>query len=242
MKIIIDTETTGLDTMTDEVLELCIIDRDAGEVLYNQRFRPVRHEDWPAARRVNHIYPEDVAECPTFAECRDEIQREWIRGADWVGGWNISFDITMLENSGLLFTPGCAYDIMKADAAICGEYLGDRGAKWRKLVDAAEFWGWYPAEDMAWHTAYTDCLAARAVYRCIESYKSDPESNFRELVQIRAELDSMNRILHEIHEQTNKRILAIDETAIEEMHEICEAIYKHRVLLEPWARRYGVNV
>lgn len=241
MKIIIDTETTGLDTMTDEILELCIIDRDAGEVLYNQRFRPVRHESWPAAQLINRISPDDVAECPTFAECRDEIQREWIRGADWVGGWNVSFDITMLENEGLCFMPGCAHDVMKDDAELCGEYISDRGPKWRKLIYAAQFWGWYPAENMAWHTAYTDCLATRAIYKCIESYKSDPESTYRELVQIRAEMEMMQLLLVGIYEETNKRILAIKESNLTEMHDMCESMYKYRVLLEQRARRYGVN-
>lgn len=241
MKIIIDTETTGLDTMTDEILELAIIDRDAGEVLYNQRFRPVHHDDWPAAARVNHIYPGDVAKCPTFAECLDMIQREFIRGADWVGGWNISFDITILENSGLLFMPGCAYDVMKEDASICGEFLGDRGPKWRKLIEAAEFWGWYPPENMAWHSAKTDCLATRAIYRMINDYRTSPESTFRELVQLRDELEQMTMLLHDIHAETLRRTLSIDPDNMGEMHAISEAMYKYRMLLEQRARIYGVK-
>lgn len=242
MKIIIDTETTGLDTFEDEILELCIIDRDAGEVLYNQRFRPIRHEDWPAARRVNHIYPEDVAECPTFSDCRDEIQREWIRGADWVGGWNVAFDITMLENSGLLFQSGCAFDIMKEDAYICGEFFGDRPPKYRKLMDAATFWGWFTGENMAYHTAYTDCMAARAVYRLINEYKADQESTFREMVQIRDELQQMNLLLHDIHEETLRRMQKTGSNAtMRDLHDMSEAIYKYRMLLEQRARIFGVK-
>lgn len=41
-KIVIDTETTGLNAKTDELLQVSIIDTD-GNVLFDSYFKPTRH-------------------------------------------------------------------------------------------------------------------------------------------------------------------------------------------------------
>ena len=54
MKLIFDTETTGLDPMRDEILQLSIIDENE-DVLFNDYLKPTRKTEWPDAERINHI-------------------------------------------------------------------------------------------------------------------------------------------------------------------------------------------
>lgn len=60
-RIIIDTETTGLNAIRDEIIELAIIDADTGVPLYDHRYGTAYVREWPAAQDINHISPDDVA-------------------------------------------------------------------------------------------------------------------------------------------------------------------------------------
>ena len=72
MKIVIDTETTGVTT-SDEILQVSIIDEHAN-VLFNELIRPDFKESWSFAQAVHGISPENVANCNNFAYFRDKIQ------------------------------------------------------------------------------------------------------------------------------------------------------------------------
>lgn len=50
MKLIFDTETTGLDPMRDEILQLSIIDENEN-VLFNDYLKPLHKAKWPDAER-----------------------------------------------------------------------------------------------------------------------------------------------------------------------------------------------
>lgn len=56
-EIVIDTETTGLDADTDELLQVSIIDGQ-GNTLFNSYIKPLFTENWDGAMAVNHITPE----------------------------------------------------------------------------------------------------------------------------------------------------------------------------------------
>ena len=60
LTVSIDIETTGLDFNQDEILQVSILDIDTGEVLLDSYVKPYFTEDWPEARRVNHITKEMV--------------------------------------------------------------------------------------------------------------------------------------------------------------------------------------
>lgn len=55
-EIVIDTETTGLDADTDELLQVSIIDSQ-GNTLFNSYIKPLFTENWDEAMAVNHITP-----------------------------------------------------------------------------------------------------------------------------------------------------------------------------------------
>lgn len=168
-KIIIDTETTGLDPFMDEILELAAIDADTGDVLINRRYGTIARSEWAGAERINHISPADVAGLPPLGACKEDI--EIINSADLIIGWNVDFDIRMIEAAGIKVKPR-RFDLMAADANVLGEITPDRrSGKYRKLADAAAWWGFDPqmAEQRyhvaEYHGALFDCAATREIYR-----------------------------------------------------------------------------
>ena len=72
-RIVLNTETTGLDASKDEILQLSIIDENA-EILYNQYFKPEKVHSWHEAQAVNGISPEMVKGCPPIWKERNKIQ------------------------------------------------------------------------------------------------------------------------------------------------------------------------
>ena len=204
-KIIIDTETTGLNAGIDEIIELAAIDADTGEVLINKRYATRVVRRWDAAELINGISPEDVAGLPPFGD--DPADIEIINGADLIIGWNVDYDIRMIEATGITVEPE-RFDLMSADANLLGEITPDRrGGKWRKLIDAAEWWGFDVRDAEArygvnqYHGALFDCAATRAIYRkymitMSAEYNRDIKSK---IVVCRNYLRSIQSDMHVIH-------------------------------------------
>lgn len=94
--VIFDCETTGTDRMQDQIIELCIqhgLDEDA----LNQTWRikptvPIH----PGAQAVHGISMADLEGCPPFTEIADAILAVFAE-ADVIVGYNIAFDIEMLQ-------------------------------------------------------------------------------------------------------------------------------------------------
>ena len=170
-RIILVTETTGLNAALDEVLQLAIIDADTGDVLHNRLYGTRMRKEWIGAEAVNGISPEDVAGLPSLYDDGEQATAaEIIGAADWVGGWNVDFDLSMLW--GYKIAPrddAQIVDVMKLDAEICGTLVPlPGGVKWRKLADAATWWGFdLVSAPGVYHNAETDCLATRHVWRKI---------------------------------------------------------------------------
>ena len=72
--IYIDTETTGLDPQTDDVIEIAIID-DTGNVLLDTLCRPLKNNTWDDAQRIHGITPAMCAGRPSLPDLIPQIQQ-----------------------------------------------------------------------------------------------------------------------------------------------------------------------
>lgn len=167
MRIIIDTETTGLNPEQDEILQLAIIDADTGATLYNQYHKPLHHDEWPEAQAVNGISPEFVSGCNPILSplCAGKIQM-LLDMAEEIIGYNTRFDLAMLREAGYNTREKCVKvrDAMGMYAAYHGEWSEKHGGyKYKSLIFAAQDLGY--VWEAAAHDALGDCLATRYVYQ-----------------------------------------------------------------------------
>jgi DNA polymerase-3 subunit epsilon len=94
--LIFDVETTGTDRRRDQVIELCVMHGLEGQGgSRTWRFRP-EVSIHPGAQAVHGISMEDLADCPSFGDCADEIVQVF-SGAEVVVGYNLAFDIDMIQ-------------------------------------------------------------------------------------------------------------------------------------------------
>ena len=103
MKIILDTETTGLHSDQNSLLQLSIID-DSNKLMFNEYFKPGKEhytghllEDWTKAATINGITPERVKDCLPLDSYRDEIQ-SILNKADEILIYNANFDVGFLKS------------------------------------------------------------------------------------------------------------------------------------------------
>lgn len=92
--VFLDLETTGLNQHgRDEIVEIGVVG-PWGNVLMDQRVRPVKLKAWKEAEKIHGISPEDVADCPTLKEIEGDII-ETIQGKV-VAVYNAAFDMSFL--------------------------------------------------------------------------------------------------------------------------------------------------
>jgi DNA polymerase-3 subunit epsilon len=94
--VFFDIESTGIDTVNDRIVELCIIKYHPDHQVENyiKRFNPEMPIS-PLATRVHGITNEDVKDCPTFISLAHEVH-QFMQGAD-VCGYNImKFDLPLI--------------------------------------------------------------------------------------------------------------------------------------------------
>jgi DNA polymerase-3 subunit epsilon len=122
--IVFDCETTGIDFTRDQVIELCVqhgldpMDSRARSQIWRIKPSVPIH---PAAQAVHGITMADLEQCPSFAAFADEIA-DVFRSADVIVGYNLSFDIDMLQ----------------AEYTRIGKPLLDLAGK--QIVDAFRLW------------------------------------------------------------------------------------------------------
>lgn len=169
--ICLDTETTGIDRHSDEILQLSIID-GSGVVLFDEYIKPLHHDRWDEAEKVNHISPSMVKDCKPLLYYFDVIQRI-LENADVIVGYNIhDFDLPFIFNAGIPYKAkenSVVVDVMLSFAEIYGEYnprFGDY--KWQKLKVCAEYYSY--SEDR-WHNSLDD---AKATLYCFYKIFGEP--------------------------------------------------------------------
>ena len=161
--IVIDTETTGLSSDYDEILQLSIID-NCGNTLYNQYFRPQNCNEWEQAQAVNGISPDMVKDCPSIAAELPKIQAIF-SSVRKIVGYNTFFDLDFLQAAGVDIAGDTEIiDVMRDFAEIYGEwndYFGNY--KWQKLTTCADYYGYDWGDDTA-HDSLSDCRATLYCY------------------------------------------------------------------------------
>lgn len=164
-RIVLNTETTGLDASKDEILQLSIIDENA-EILYNQYFKPEKVHSWHEAQAVNGISPEMVKNCPPIWREQNKIQAI-IDSADIIIGYNTAFDMEFLFFSEI-FSTAKIVDVMEEFAEIYGEWSEYFDSyKWQKLSVCAEYYQYYWGNVKA-HDCLASCRATLHCYKKIQ--------------------------------------------------------------------------
>ena len=119
MKIILDTETTGLQADKNTLLQLSIID-DSNKILFNEYFKPTSEhfagpllEDWKIAATINGITPERVKDCNSIDFYRESIQ-SILDQADEILIYNANFDVGFMKSHSFIFKDSTKItDVMK---------------------------------------------------------------------------------------------------------------------------------
>lgn len=163
----IDTETTGLDLRKDEIIQLSMIDGH-GKSIFESLICPPTRKRWPNAQEINGITPKMVKGKPELEEVADQVQ-EAINAADLIVGYNLPFDVSMMEAEGFDFSGKEQYDLMEDYAQVFGRWSSAKGDYlWTKLTTAAKHYG----IKFAAHDAEKD---ARATIKLFYAMLSDPE-------------------------------------------------------------------
>lgn len=94
--VFFDLETTGINIVTDRIVEICYlkVNIDGSEVAKTIRINPERHIP-EEATLVHGISDEDVANCPTFKQIAQTLANE-IEGCDLAGFNSNRFDVPLL--------------------------------------------------------------------------------------------------------------------------------------------------
>ncbi len=151
--VAIDTETTGLDTESDEIIEVAAIAFDCEGVLdeFRTLVQPV-HPPPYRVERLTGIQTHELKTAPHFSAVASEIAT--FVGDSPVVGQNIEFDTTFLARSGV-WVPGAQYDTHDL-ARLLVPGLHDFS-----LRGIAEHLG---IEFPVRHRAYADADATRSVF------------------------------------------------------------------------------
>lgn len=162
--VVFDTETTGHNCNSDEILQFSAIDGE-GNILLNTYIRPYLHEAWPAAEYINHISQAMVQDAPQLHELIPKI-RGIFDSAELLISYNGKFDMGFLECCGVDFTSKEHFDVMLEFAPIFGEWNEHfQDYTWQKLTTCAAYYGF----EFKAHDSLEDCLAVLYCYRAILS-------------------------------------------------------------------------
>ena len=165
--VVFDTETTGLNPYSDEIIQFSACDGD-GKTLLNTYIRPVFHDEWLEASKVNNIYPETVKDAPTIDHIAGLIKGVLASADRMLIGYNTGFDLAFI---GQFYNPSDdvqIIDAMKMFALIYGEwndYYGDY--QWQTLSTAANYYNY----KFKVHDSMEDVKATLFVYQKIIANK-----------------------------------------------------------------------
>ncbi|KLV10084.1 3'-5' exonuclease [Photobacterium ganghwense] len=161
--VILDTETTGLDSNA-EIVEISVIEAVSGKVLIDTLVTPVQLI--PAeAIAIHGITNRQVSGSPTFPKVFKELA-EIVKGRD-VMIYNADYDMRLIQQSmkryGVTVFPFKTQCVMEWYAEFYGEWNEYRGNyKWQSLTNAARQQS-IDISDLSAHRAKADCEITRRV-------------------------------------------------------------------------------
>jgi DNA polymerase-3 subunit epsilon len=167
--IIIDTETTGLES-NDEVIEISLLDCQ-GNVLLDTLVKPLGRISREAAR-IHGIQNSDLVNAPRWLDVVPDLMNA-LRDRTVVM-YNASFDTRLIQQSCIcnMMQPFNlhAHCAMKEYAKFWGQWSDERQSfKWQSLANAAKQQGITVDGDA--HRALTDCRTTRAVIKAMANHK-----------------------------------------------------------------------
>ena len=167
--VFVDTETTGLDYRTDELLSVSVVDH-YGRCIFHSLVKPERKKSWNDAERIHGISFEMVRNAPRFKVLKPMLNK--IFKGKHVVAYNMNFDSVFLGSS--LRHAASLHCCMKAYAEYHGEYDPVRQSfKWKKLTDAVK--NCNPDFVFRPHSSLDDSMAAREVWLSLMKHKSIAE-------------------------------------------------------------------
>lgn len=157
----LDTETTGLDSSTDEVVSLSVINGNE-DVLFDHLVKPVYRRCWPNATRINGIAPRDVMHEKPLSDYLVKLSG-LATSCHLLIGYNLEFDLALLECCGCCAFSGLdSFDVMAGFSFAHGTWRGHSAPRWYRLSACANYYSisYEP------HSSLED---ARATMRCFFS-------------------------------------------------------------------------
>ncbi len=163
--VILDTETTGLDSSA-RVVSLAVIDRDGREIINTliNPGRPIPYE----ATAIHGIRDADVRDAPSMAVIAPHLEHLTATRPTYI--YNSDFDLKMLmQHMGRMPTMLRHTCVMKLYAQFKGEKGSYGSWKWHKLTAACAQLGIGEIQSPA-HSAIGDCLRTLAVLRAMADW------------------------------------------------------------------------
>lgn len=181
--LILDTETTGLNKSA-EIVEIGIIDKDTGAVVFESLVRPFAPipDDATAIHGITNAMVENA---PTWAEIHEQVQAV-LNSCSRLYIYNSGYDIRLLMQTAALYDltldlPWTHLDIPEENRAklTCvmlwntelDSWEWGEDSRWQKLGVLADQYG-YSSTGKA-HRAIEDCLMTRHIIPFLEKRETD---------------------------------------------------------------------
>lgn len=118
--IVLGIETTGLDSSSDEILQISACDGN-GNILLNSFIRPYIKQTWDESERIHRITQDIADKAPFFHELIPQLQGIF-DSSDIIISYNSKFVINFFDNYGFFVDQRKCYDLMNEFARMYNDW------------------------------------------------------------------------------------------------------------------------